>query len=123
MQLSHDPMVIDAVFDEPNLVSCAGLAPVMALAERAGLSELVTEHVHLSGAGAAAPAVKVSCLVGGMAAGADSIDDLDLLRHGAMPRLFGGLRAPTTLGTFLRCFTHGHVRQVQAVASRFLVGL
>jgi len=123
MQLSHDPMVIDAVFDEPNLVSCAGLAPVMALAERAGLSELVAEHVRLTGEGAAAPAVKVSCLVGGMVAGADSIEDLDLLRHGAMGRLFAGLRAPTTLGTFLRCFTHGHVRQLAAVASRFLVGL
>jgi hypothetical protein len=59
-------------------------------------------------------------LVGGMAAGADSIDDMDRLRHGAMGRLFSGVRAPSTLGSFLRSFTHGHVKQLHAVARRFL---
>jgi len=57
-----------------------------------------------NGAGASADA-KVTSIVGGMAAGADSIDDLDMLRHGAMPTLFGQVRAPSTLGTFLRAFT------------------
>jgi hypothetical protein len=58
-----------------------------------------------------------------MLAGADSIDDMALLRHGAMSRLFTGVRAPSTLGTFLRAFTFGHVRQLDAVASRLLVNL
>lgn len=59
-------------------------------------------------------------LVAGMAAGADSIDDMDRLRHGAMNSLFGAVRAPSTLGSFLRSFTHGHVKQPHAVASRLL---
>jgi hypothetical protein len=58
-----------------------------------------------------------------MLAGADSIDDLDLLRHGGMPRLFSGVRAPSTLGTFLRSFTHGHVQQLDAVGRHLLAGL
>jgi len=58
-----------------------------------------------------------------MIAGADSIDDMGLLRHGAMRRLFAGVRAPSTLGTFLRTFTFGHVRQLDAVASRLLINL
>jgi hypothetical protein len=49
--------------------------------------------------------VKVACLVAGMVAGADSIDDMGLLRHGALLGLFGGVRAPSTLGSFLRAFT------------------
>lgn len=63
---------------------------------------------------------KVPALVAGMVAGADSIEDMALLRHGAMDRLTTGLRAPSTLGTFLRTFTFGHVRQLDAVASRLL---
>jgi predicted aminopeptidase len=55
-----------------------------------------------------------------MVAGADSIDDMDLLRHGGMDRLFGGVRAPSTLGTFLRTFTFGHVRQLDSVATTLL---
>jgi hypothetical protein len=58
-----------------------------------------------------------------MVAGADSIDDMDLLRHGGMGRLFAGVRAPSTLGIFLRTFTFGHVRQLDAVAARFLTAL
>ena len=58
-----------------------------------------------------------------MVAGADSIDDMDLLRHGGMGRLFTGVRAPSTLGTFLRAFTFGHVRQLDAVAARLLADL
>jgi hypothetical protein len=67
--------------------------------------------------------LKVTSLVAGMVAGADSIDDMDLLRHGGMARLFAGVRAPSTLGTFLRTFTFGHVRQLDAVAARLLVNL
>jgi Transposase DDE domain group 1 len=120
MQLSHDPAAVDAVFDEANLVSCAGLAPVLALAEQAGLSELLVERLTVPSPNAP---VKVTALLAGMLAGADSIDDMDLLRHGAMDRLFTGVRAPSTLGTFLRAFTFGHVRQLDAVAARLLAQL
>jgi len=120
MQLSHDPVAIDAVFDEGNLVSCAGLAPVMALGERAGLSELLAEHLSVSSPNAP---TKITSLLAGMVAGADSIEDMDLLRHGAMDRLFEDVRAPSTLGTFLRAFTFGHVRQLDAVAARLLAAL
>ncbi|MCX4785460.1 IS1380 family transposase [Streptomyces sp. NBC_01221] len=123
MQVSHTPAAVSAAFDDPNLVAHAGLVPVMRLAERCGLSGLVTQKVKLSGtrngAGASADA-KVSSIVAGMAAGADSIDDLHILRHGAMLALFRGVRAPSTLGTFLRSFTHGHALQLHAVHRRFL---
>ncbi|WP_344570945.1 transposase, partial [Streptomyces axinellae] len=65
----------------------------------------------------------VTSIVGGMVAGADSIDDLAVLRHGAMPALFGGVRAPSTPGTFLRAFTHGHALQLPAVHRGFLGAL
>lgn len=112
-----------AVFDDPNLVSCAGLAPVLHLAERAGLARLAGEHVRLSEPGGVNAHLKIPSLVAGMVAGADSIEDMALLRHGAMKRLFTGVRAPSTLGTFLRSFTFGHVRQLDAVASRLLTNL
>jgi hypothetical protein len=109
-----------ASFDDPNLVSHAGVVPVMALAGRAGLAGLVAEHVRPAGeCGVNAP-LKVACLVAGMAAGADSIDDMDLLRHGAMPALFGGIRAPSTLGSHLRCYTWGNVSQLEKAGREFL---
>ncbi len=114
---------LSAVFDDPNLVSCAGLAPVWQLAELAGLQRLVGEHVHLAKPGGVNADLKVPSLVAGMVAGADSIDDMALLRHGAMGKLFTGVRAPSTLGTFLRSFSFGHVRQLDAVASRLLINL
>jgi len=120
MQVLHAPAALSAVFDDPNLVSCAGLAPVLALGARAGLAELTTSHVRVPGEQGANPGLKVPALVAGMVAGADSINDMDLLRHGGMGRLFSGVRAPSTLGIFLRAFTFGHVRQLDAVASRFL---
>ncbi|MFJ5196897.1 IS1380 family transposase [Streptomyces sp. NPDC088394] len=123
MHVSHTPAAVSAAFDDRSLVAHAGLVSVMRLAERCGLSRLVTEKVKLpqakNGAGAA-PDAKVTSIVGGMAAGADSIDDLDVLRHGAMPTVFRGVRAPSTLGTFLRSFTHGHALQLHAVHRRFL---
>src|SRR5258708_19436908 len=77
----------------------------MALAQRAGLAALAGEHVRPAGRCGVNAAVKGGCLVAGMAGGADSIDNLDLLRHGAMPALFCGSRAPSPLGPFLRAFT------------------
>jgi len=123
MRVSHSFPAISATFDDPNLVSCAGLAPTMALAQRAGLADLVADTLTLKAIGGVNAHLKVPALVAGMVAGADSIDDMDLLRHGGMGRLFTGVRAPSTLGTFLRTFTFGHVRQLDAVASRFLAAL
>ena len=114
---------VSAGFDDPNLVSCAGLIPVMTLAARVGLHDLAAAHVRVPGSAGSNPDVKVAALVAGMVAGADSIDDMDLLRHGAMDRVFTAGRAPSTLGTFLRAFTFGYVRQLDAVASRVLVNL
>src|SRR4029079_13785187 len=116
MRLSHARRAISARFDDPNLVSCAGLVPVMALAQRCGLAALLAERVRITAQGGANVVAKVLAVVAGMVAGADSIDDTDLLRHGGMGRLFTEVRAPSTLGTFLRCFTFGHVRQLDAVA-------
>ena len=104
-------------------MSCAGLVPVMALADRAELTALAGAHLSVPGAAGVAAGAKVSTLVAGMVAGADSVSDMDVLRHGGMPRLFGGVRAPSTLGTFLRAFRFGHVRQLDAVAARMLAGL
>jgi hypothetical protein len=113
--LLHELAKIHATFDDPNLVSQAGLVPVMALAERAGLGELAREHVRIGRPCGVNAEVKVGCLVAGMIAGADSIDDMGLLRHGALSALFGGIRAPSTLGSFLRSFTWGNVLQLGKV--------
>ncbi|WP_220040528.1 IS1380 family transposase, partial [Streptomyces tateyamensis] len=115
-----------AAFDEPNLVADAGLVPMVRLAERVGLSGLVKERLRIDSAGnsgGANPGAKAMTLVAAMCAGADSIDDTQRLRLGAMSRLFGGVRAPSTLGTFLRSFTHGHNRQLHAVHRDFLARL
>ncbi|WP_189260151.1 transposase, partial [Lentzea flava] len=114
---------MQARFDDPNLVSCAGLVPVMRLAQDAGLHELAEQHLKVPGPAGASAAAKVGSIVAGMAAGADSIDDLDVVRHGALPRLFSGIRAPSTLGTFLRSLCHGDVRSVHAIHTRFLQNL
>jgi hypothetical protein len=84
MRLSLTSARTRAVFDDPNLVSHGGLVPVVALAERCGLPDLLAEHVRPGGECGVNAAAKVGCQVAGMAAGADSIDDMGLLRHGAM---------------------------------------
>jgi len=117
VQASHK---VSAVFDDPNLIGSAGLVPVMRLASKAGLHDLLGEHLSVRCPNGP---VKAAGVVAGMLAGADSIDDLDVLRHGGMGKVFTGVRAPSTLGTFLRSFTFGHVRQLDAVHTRVLAGL
>jgi hypothetical protein len=123
MRLSHTRPVGAAKFDEPNLVSAAGLVPVMRLARTAGLDGLAGELLSVPTDKGANPGGKVAALVAGMVAGADSIEDMALLRHGAMRRVFDQPYAPSTLGSFLRAFRFGHVRQLDAVAARLLTGL
>jgi hypothetical protein len=109
VQLLHSPARTRAVFDGPNLLARAGLVPLMALAESAGLPDLLA-GVRPDGPCGANAAAKAACLVAGMAAGADSIEDMDLLRDGAMETVFGGVRAPSTLGSHLRSCSWGNVR-------------
>ena len=106
---------LDVVFDDERVVSDAGIALVATLAERLGIEALARGLVRLrpDRAGAANVGRKVMALVFAMLLGADSIDDCDVLRAGRTRRLLGGwVPAPSTLGTFLRAFTFGHVRQL-----------
>jgi hypothetical protein len=123
MQLFHRSTALSATFDDTNLVSAAGLVPAMLLAASTGLSELANRWLTLPGYFGANSGLKVTALIAGMLAGADSIDDMALLRHGGMKKLFTGAYAPSTLGSFLRAFTFGHVRQLDAVAWRWLVNV
>ena len=123
MQLSHTPAAIGAAFDDPNLIASAGLVPFVALAEAAGLLDLVSAHVSVPTDKGANADLKTMSLIAGMCAGADSIQDMSILRHGAMGKAFAHCYAPSTLGSFLRQFTFGHVRQLDAVASRFVAAL
>lgn len=115
------------MFDEDSLVSLAGLVPVMRLAEQTGLGRLLSEKVRISAprikSGSANPAPKLDTLIAGMCAGADCIDDIDVLRSGGMKTLFDGVYAPSTVGTLLREFTFGHARQLESVLREHLMGL
>ena len=110
-------------FDDERVVSDAGVMLAATLAGRLGLEALAADSVRLrrDRAGAANAGRKVMALVFAMILGADSIDDCALLRAGRTRRLLGGwLPAPSTLGTFLRAFTFGHVRQLDALLGRAL---
>ena len=100
------------MFDERNLVPAAGLVPVLELAEQAGLSQLIAEHVDLPStrvaSGAVNPVGKLTSIIAAMACGADCIDDVDVLRAGGTHRVFNEVYALSTLGIFLCEFTFGH---------------
>ncbi|TDC04830.1 IS1380 family transposase [Nonomuraea longispora] len=123
MRFSHAAGNTHAIFDEEHLISYGGLAPALRLAERAGLERLTGEHVTRAAAGGVNAPAKLASIVAGMACGADSIDGLGALRHGGMGKLFTGIRAPSTLGSFLRAFTWGNVRQLDTVARQVLAAL
>jgi hypothetical protein len=115
------PTNLDSVrvqFDEERLISDAGLLLTATLAERLGIEELVNESVWLDPRvpGACLPGRKVMSLLHGMLAGADSIDDMNVVRAGSTGLILGHrVMAPSTLETFLRAFTFGHVRQLDRV--------
>ena len=115
---------IEVTFDEPNLVANAGLLLVATLVVRLGLERLINATVDLSGrVGGALPGRKVLTLVHAMAAGGSHIDHADMLRSGATGSVLGHrVMAPSTLGTFLRSFTFGHVRQLDRVLARRCAG-
>jgi hypothetical protein len=124
VRVSHRFTAGSARFDEDNLVSDAGLVPLLGLAEQTGLAEIIAGKVSITTprikSGSANPAPKLLTVIGGMCAGADSINDLDMLRAGAMPILFDGVYAPSTLGTLLREFSFGHARQLESVLREHL---
>jgi hypothetical protein len=121
--LFHAPGKTHAIFDDEHVVGYAGLVLAMRVAERCGLAALVGECVAIDDPDGVNAPVKVPAVVAGMLAGADSIDDLDVLRHGGMDKVFTGVRAPSTLGAFLRSFQWGHVRQLEKVGRALLVRL
>ncbi len=127
MQLSHEWSRATAVFDDPNLVSCAGLAPVLALAEQAGLAGLIEDKVRLVStkvrSAGVNPAGKLTALIAGMCADADSIADVEVIRAGGLAEMFGGVYASVTVGQLLREFTYGHTQQLASVARAHLIGL
>ncbi|MGY4646344.1 IS1380 family transposase [Mycobacterium sp. URHB0021] len=127
MQVSHNFVAASAVFDDEHLVSCAGLVPVMTLAVQTGLAGLLAEKVHIAEpkikSASANPASKLATLIAAMCAGADCIEDVDIVRSGGMKSLFGGVYAPSTVGTLLREFTFGHARQLESVLREHLLAL
>jgi len=112
---AHAFSVVSQSFDEPNLVSHGGLLTAAVLTERIGLWALVAGTLTVPGPTGVNSAAKTATVLAGMLSGADSIDDLDVLRAGGTPALIDDLRAPSTIGSWLRAFTHGNVRQPDAV--------
>lgn len=108
---------IDATFDDPNLVANAGLLLVATLVQRLGLEALINDRVRLDGrVGGSRPGRKVLTMVHTLVAGHSHIDHVDVLRAGATEAVLGHrVMAPSTVGTFLRSFTFGHIRQLDAV--------
>ena len=113
---------IQIAFDDHRLVANAGLILPVTLAHHLGLGELVDNHVDLGDAlGRANPGDKLLTLVASALAGGDCIDDADALRAGGSEQVLGCVvKAPSTLGTFLRSFRWGHVRQLDRVSRETL---
>ena len=120
--VNHGIDRVRATFDDESLVAGAGLVLVATVVSRLGLEALIDETVRLVGrVGGSRPGRKVLTLVHAMAAGADCIDDANRLRAGSTGGVLGHrVMAPSTLGAFLRSFTFGHVRQLEAVVGKAL---
>lgn len=114
------PHNLTPVFDEPNLVATAGLVPALDLADRSGLTDLLEDRCTVPSPNRMG---KANTMIAGMLAGADDIDGLDILRSGGTQRVLDGVRAPSTMGTFLRGFSHGHALQLAAVNRALLVAM
>ena len=123
LPLEH-PDRIDVAFDDHRLVANAGLILPVTLAHHLGLGELVDNNVDLGDApGRANAGDKFLTLVASALAGGDCIDDADALRAGETEQVLGCvIKAPSTLGTFLRSFRWGHVRQLDRVSRELLAG-
>ena len=122
MRVSHSLDRVGVTFDDERLVANAGLIAPAALAERLGLKALFDERVDLGDApGAANAGLKAMTVIHAVLAGADSIDDCDVLRAGSTAVVLGHeVRAPSTIGTFLRSFSWPHAGQIDVVAAEML---
>jgi Transposase DDE domain group 1 len=122
MRSSHTLDRLDTAFDDDRLVAGAGLLLPATLAQHLGLRDLVNDHLDLGARpGQANRGDKLLTLVMSALAGGDSIDDADALRAGGTERVLGHVvKAPSTLGTFLRSFRWGHVRQLDRVSRELL---
>jgi hypothetical protein len=122
MGSSHTLDQLDVCFDDTHAVANAGLLLPATLAERLGIEQAADQLIDLGErAGAHRPGRKLLTLVHAMLAGGDCIDDADLLRCGATSQVLGHrVMAPSTLGTFLRAFTFGHVRQLDRLTEQLL---
>ncbi len=116
-RVSHALDRIEATFDDPNLVANAGLLLVATVSQRLGLEAMIDSTVRLDGrVGGARPGRKVLTLAHSLCAGGSHIDHADMLRAGSTSAVLGHrVMAPSTIGTFLRSFTFGHCRQIEAV--------
>jgi hypothetical protein len=121
-RVSHSPDRLRVTFDDESLVANAGLLLVATLAARLGVGRIVDQTVRMAGlVGGARPGRKVLTLVHAIAAGASHIDHADVLRAGETAGVLGHqVMAPSTLGIFLRAFSFGHVRQLEAVVGKVL---
>jgi len=119
---SHSPARLAVTFDDDRAVAGAGLVLVAMLSDRLGTFDLANEVIDLGDVpGHAVPGRKILTLVHAMVAGAECIDDCDVLRSGSTQRVLGhAVMAPSTLGTFLRAFTFGHVRQLDRLSGELL---
>lgn len=121
MKSSHNLTRLAIDFDAPSLVANAGLLLPATLAERLGLRGLVDQHVKLSAAGAPNAGRKALTVIASLLVGGDCIDDVDVLRKANAQAVLGHqVAAPSTVGTFLRSFTAGHARQLDAVMEDLL---
>jgi hypothetical protein len=124
MRSSHALDRLEVTFDDDHAVASAGLVLPATLALRLGMEALADEVIDLGDRpGAAHPGPKVMTLVHSLVAGGDCMDDADVLRSGSTAAVLGHrVMAPSTLGTFLRAFTFGHVRQLDRLAEAVLTG-
>ena len=122
MQSSHNLDRLGTAFDDDRLVADAGLILPATLAHHLGLKQLVDDHLDLGDApGRANVGDKMLTLVASALAGGHCIDDTDALRSGRTDRVLGcTVKAPSTVGTFLRSFSWGHVRQLDRVTRKLL---
>ena len=122
MQVSRSLDRVRADFDDERLVANAGLIAPASLAERLGLKDLLDESIDLGDVvGHANPGAKAMTVIHAVLAGADSIDDCDVLRSGASAAVLGHrVAAPSTLGTFLRGFSWAHSRQLDHASAVML---